>query len=209
MFSKPIKMTFVLNLCKIYTEKMNQTIKLIFLLSSLSLASCSNMERLDTSKVKGEMENFKIKRVTPVQINEQVERMGSKISEAITKDFEKEMKGAKQARIEELCQLKNIKLIDSLTSTYKLDIRLLGQPDIGSNVSLFAKEKEVLEAYAFDAQNKKPLSNNIQKIGDSLFVYTAPMPASNGVGKMCYSDDSGFALWSIVLKKSEVIKLIK
>lgn len=170
--------------------------------------SCSNMERLDTTQIKGEMEGYKIKRVSPTQITYQVETLGSEISQALTKDFEKQMKGISKARGEEICQLKDMTLIDSLSKTYGLKIRLLGQPDIGSNNSLYVKEKEVLEAYADNASKKLSMSDNIQKIGDSLFVYTSPIPANKGVGKLCFSDDSGFAIWSIVMRKSEVVKSI-
>lgn len=166
------------------------------------------MERLDTSLIKDEMEGYKIKRVSPTQITYQVETLGSEISQALTKDFEKQMKGISKARGEEICQLKDMTLIDSLSKTYGLKIRLLGQPDIGNNNTLYVKEKEVLEAYADNALKKLSMSDNIQKIGDSLFVYTSSISASKGVGKLCFSDDSGFAIWSIVMKKSEVVKSI-
>jgi hypothetical protein len=134
--------------------------------------------------------------------------MGSEISKALTMDFAKQMANVSDTRGEELCQLKNMSLIDSLSETYGLKIRLLGQPDIGSNKSLYAKEKEVLEAYAENASKKLEMGDNIQKIGDSLFVYTSPIPYDKGVGKLCFGDDSGFAIWSIILRKAEVVKSI-
>ncbi|MBA4851713.1 hypothetical protein [Emticicia sp. BO119] len=174
----------------------------------LTQFGCSNVQRMDTTEVKEEMEGHKIRRISPARIMEQVEVLGSKITIILTKDFEKQMKDASPNRTEEICALKNMQVIDSLSKKYKLTIRLLGQPDIGSNNSLYLKEKEVLEAYADNAMQKLPLSNNIQSIDDSLFVYTAPIGVDKGVGKLCFSDDSGFAIWSIVLKKAEVIKSI-
>jgi hypothetical protein len=178
---------------------------LLLLLVNLS---CS-FERLEnTSEIVDQMDDYKVKRVSPTQITYQVEEMGSEISKALTKDFAKQMLSVSAARGEELCQLKDMTLIDSLSKTYGLKIRLLGQPDIGSNKSLYAKEKEVLEAYADNASKKLEMGDNIQKIGDSLFVYTSPIPYQNGVGKLCFGDDSGFAIWSIILKKSEVVRTI-
>lgn len=171
--------------------------------------ACSNFERLEnSSQIKDQMEDYKIKRVSPTQITYQVEEMGGEISKALTKDFEKQMSGASSARGQELCQLKDMTLIDSLSKTYNLTIRLLGQPDIGSNKSLYEKEKEVLEAYADNVAKKLSMGDNIQKIGDSLFVYTSPIPYKMGVGKLCFGDESGFAIWSIVLRKQEVVKAI-
>lgn len=181
---------------------------IILLILSITI-SCSNLERLDTTQIKEEMEGYKIKRVSPTQITYQVETLGIAISQALTKDFEKQMKGMSKTRGEEICQLKDMSLIDSLSKKYNLKIRLLGQPDIGSNNELYVKEKEVLEAYADNASKNLSLSDNIQKIGDSLFVYTSPIPANKGFGKLCFSDDTGFAIWSIILRKSEVVKSIK
>lgn len=180
----------------------------IILLLFIIHLSCSNLERLDTTRIKDEMEGYKIKRVSPTQITYQVETLGTEISQALTKDFEKQMKGVSKARGEEICQLKDMNLIDSLSDKYNLKIRLLGQPDIGSNNDLYVKEKEILEAYADNASKKLSMGDNIQKIGDSLFIFTSPIPANKGVGKLCFSDDSGFAIWSIVLRKTEVVKSI-
>ncbi|WP_101724843.1 hypothetical protein [Emticicia sp. TH156] len=175
----------------------------------LTQFACSNVERLDTTEVKEEMEGHKIKKVSPAQIMEQVEVLGSRISTDLSGELEKQLKGASGARLEEICQLKNIPLLDSVAKRYNLKVRLLGQPDIGSNKTLYAKEKEVLEAYADIAAQKQTLSSNIQSIGDSLYIYTAPVAAEKGAGKLCFSDNSGFAVWSIILRKADIIKSIK
>jgi hypothetical protein len=179
----------------------------VFLILSINM-SCS-FERLEnTTKIIDQMDDYKVKRVSATQITYQVEEMGAEISKALTVDFTNQMKNVDLTRKEEICQLKSIKLIDSLSKRYDLKIRLLGQPDIGSNDELYAKEREILEAYADNATKKLEIGANTQKIGDSLFVYTSPIPYKNGVGKLCFSDESGFAIWSIILKKSEVIKSI-
>lgn len=181
----------------------------IILLLLFVLFSCSNAEKTNSgNSILEKMDDYKVKRVSPAQITYQVEEMGAEISKALTADFAAQMKNVTSTRGEELCQLKNMTLIDSLSERYGLKIRLLGQPDIGSNNQLYVKEKEVLEAYADNAAKKLEMNDNIQKIGDSLFVYTSPIPYDKGVGKLCFSDDSGFAIWSIVLKKSEVVKAI-
>lgn len=183
--------------------KKNATILLILLVN----ISCSNFERLEnTAQIAERMDGYKVKRVTTTQITYQMEEMGGEMSKALTADFAKQMKNV--TRGEEICQLKNMKLIDSLSNTYGAKIRLLGQPDIGSNNELYAKEKEILEAYADNAAKKLTMGDNVQKIGDSLFVYTSPIPYEKGVGKLCFGDDSGFAIWSIVIRKSEVVKSI-
>lgn len=181
---------------------------LSILLILLVNLSCS-FERLEnTAQIVDQMDDYKVKRVSATQITYQVEEMGAEIAKTLTEDFANQMKNVSSARGEELCQLKNMSLIDSLSERYDLKVRLLGQPDIGSNNQLYVKEREILEAYADNAAKKLEMGANTQKIGDSLFVYTSPIPYKNGVGKLCFADESGFAIWSIVLKKSEVIKSI-
>jgi hypothetical protein len=136
----------------------------------------------------------------------QVERWGSGMSKALTTVLEKEANSASKTRIEELCQLRNIKLIDSLSDAYRVRIRLLGMPDV-NNKLLFVKEKEVLDAYIYNAENKLPMESNTQKIGDSLFVYTYPITNSKVISKLCFADETyNFALWSIVFRKADVIR---
>lgn len=177
----------------------------LFVLVLAVCVSCGGVERVDTTKIKAQMESSKIKRITPAQINSQVENWGNEISKTLTAAFEQEMKNANQARIEEICQLKKIKLMDSLAAEYKVKIRLLGMPDSESKM-LYPKEKEVLSAYIYNAENKLPMEKNIQRIGDSLYVYTSPIAAQKGIAKLCFSDETyNFAIWSIVFRKADVI----
>ncbi len=182
--------------------------KLSLLIPIIFTASCNNIERLDTSKIKEKVEASKIKRITPAQLNSQVERWGEGMSKAFTTALEKEAINASKTRLEEICKLKNIKLIDSLSAVYRVKIRLLGMPD-STNQKLYAKEKQVLEAYIYNAENKLPMEKNVQRIGDSLFVYTYPITSSKTLSKLCFADDTyNFAIWSIVFRKADVIRKI-
>ena len=76
--------------------------------------SCT-FERLEnTSQIVDQMDDYKVKRVSATQITYQVEEMGAEISKALTADSAIQMKNVNSARREELCQLNNMKLIDSL-----------------------------------------------------------------------------------------------
>jgi hypothetical protein len=181
---------------------------IILFILIISTISCNNIERFDTSKIKEKVEASKIKRITPTQLNMQVERWGEGMSKAFTTTLEKEAANASKTRLEEICQLKNIKLIDSLSAVYNVKIRLLGMPD-ATNPKLYAKEKQVLDAYIYNAENKLPMDKNVQRIGDSLFVYTYPITSTKTLSKLCFADNTyNFALWSIVFRKADVIRKI-
>jgi hypothetical protein len=183
-----------------------KNISVIFLM--FACLACGPIQRVDTVEVKEVIGNLEIKRLTPAQITAQVETLGEKVVITITPAFENAMKSALKSQSLEVCQLKNIKLIDSLSSVYKIKVRLLGTADV-LNKTLYDKEREVIDAYVYNAENKLPLTNNIQKIGDSLFVYSAPIAAETKICEQCFSsDDNKLAVWSIIFRKAEVIRKV-
>lgn len=183
-------------------------IRLTSILLAFFTLACSNYERLDTGKIKDQMDTYQIKRVSPTQIAYQVEDLGRSIGIALTENLENQLKKASTTEIANICALKNNAFVDSLSQKYNAKITLLGQPDIANNKNLLTKEREVLEAYADNVSKKLSIDDNSQKIGDTLFVYTSPIPYQKGVSKLCFGNETGFAVWSIHLKKAEIIKSI-
>ena len=108
----------------------------------------------------------------------------------------------------QLCQLNEIAQIDSLEKLYAVEISLLGTKDI-KNPYLSTKEQEVLDAYLYNAENKISQIPNIQKLGDSVFVYNAPIASENVICQQCFADDATkLAVWRVRFKKSEVIRKV-
>ncbi len=165
-------------------------IKLIVIIFISLAASCTSPERLDTSALKSTMEGYKIKRISAAQILAQANYLGDTLSKSLTKMY----------LLDKNIQLSGNKLIDSLNNQYKFDIRLLTEKDVLGNNVLYQKEKEVLEAYMEAHKQGIPLETNIQKIGDSLFIYSAPILDSDS------KKNNDLKIWSIIMRKNEVIK---
>ena len=180
--------------------------KILFIGFCASLMACtSNIERVDTGNVKQQMAEHKIIRITPNLINQSIEPLGDKLAANLTKELEKLAKKASKDELESLSLLIGIPFIDSLHKNTGFKIRLFDANDI-QNKSLYEKEREVLDAYSYSIENKLAIDKNIQPIGDSLFVYTVPVPTQLGIDKLSKKQ---FCVWSIVIPKSEVIKSIK
>jgi hypothetical protein len=60
-------------------------------------------------------------------------------------------------------------------------------------------------SYAYNAKNRLPIESNIQKMGDSLLIYSAPANAQ--LAERCFNDSQNkLAVWSLVFPVGEVIK---
>lgn len=163
------------------------------------LTNCTNIERVDTAKVKELVENGEIKRITPADLNTTVNRMGSQLTDSLNAAFLQQQAFS--------CDLLQNELVNTLTTENNCQIRLLGMKDTTST-HLYSKELDVLFAYAYNAKRGLPIESNIQKMGDSLLVYSATATAQ--IAERCFQDtETKLAVWSLVFPVGEVIKRIE
>lgn len=174
----------------------------------LFFASCNPERRVEGSKEAVEkMKSMQIKRVTSPQVVNIVDEWGERIVEQVQTAWEVQAKKS-NADLGALCQLNGIPQIDSLEKLYGVQILLLGTKDV-KNGQLSVKEREVLDAYLYNAENKLPQSTNIQKLGDSVLIYNAPVAAANVICLKCFADDATkLGLWRVKFYKNEVIRKV-
>ena len=178
------------------------------LMIGLFFAACNAERRVEGSKEAVEkMKSMQIKRVTSPQVVTIVDDWGDRIVKQAQKAWNAEGNNPK-AEFGALCQLAGIAEIDSLEKLYGVQISLLGAKDAKSP-QLSAKEKEVLDAYLYNAENKLTQITNIQKLGDSVFIYNAPIAAENLICQKCFADDATkLGLWRVKFLKNEVIRKV-
>ncbi|GAA4407157.1 hypothetical protein GCM10023187_27400 [Nibrella viscosa] len=173
------------------------------------IASC-NTDRIQyTDKLKQEMADKKVKRVTAVQMNEAVNEWGEQIARVVQNELSSKLQQTMATRAAaEVCQLQNLPKTQAIATKYGARISLLGAADI-KNSNLAAKEREVLDAYLYNVENKLPQTSNIQRIGDTLFVYNAPIPTENPICRQCFAGQTQpLAVWRIAFPKREVVRHI-
>jgi hypothetical protein len=66
------------------------------------------------------------------------------------------------------------------------------------NETMNEKEAQIWEAYQKNIQQKLPIGDNLQKLGDTEFLYSAPF----------YLNKQYKGIWSIVLNKREIVRKI-
>lgn len=171
------------------------------------LLAC-NPDRVQyTGELKQEMADKKIKRITNVDLVETVDTFGGRISRTIQNELAVQLsKTTDPAERAKFCRLQNLPRTKAIAERYGIHIRLLGAADI-QDKSLNPKEREVLDAYLYNAEQKLTQISNIQKIGDTLFIYNAAVPIDNVICQACFSDQkTPLAVWRLAFPKREVVR---
>jgi hypothetical protein len=189
------------------TNRMNATSILTAFFFSIILVTC-NPERVKyTRELKQEMADKKIKRITNVDLVETVDTFGERITVVIQKELATQLqKTTDPAERAKLCQLQNLPRTKAIADRYGVAIQLLSGADV-STKSLNPKEREVLDAYLYNAEKKLPQISNIQKINDMLYVYNAAVPTENVICKTCFGDqNTPLAVWRLAFSKREIVR---
>lgn len=173
-------------------------------IAALFLFSCSPDRIKQTDQLKQEMNDKKIKRITNIELTETVDAWGEQIVMVVQNELAAKLKSGGTTAA--LCQLEQLPKTAALAKRYALTIDLLGAQDV-QNTKLAPKEREVLDAYLYNAEKKLPQQSNIQRIADTLYVYNAAVPTENLICKACFGDQKQpVAVWRLAFSKREVIR---
>ncbi len=135
-------------------------------------------------KIKEEMTEGKIKKITEAEITEAAFAYGRIITDILEKrDVE----------------LQNSKLIDSLEAAYHVEIISMKTDD----ATLREVEKKIIEAYIAGGNNVT-LTDNIQKMGKDSILYTKPLMKKLPDGSVAFAKALGLRI-----PKKEIIRSIK
>lgn len=175
----------------------------------IGIMGCNN-ERVDTRAVVQEMRDRQIKRVSQAQVM------------ALADDWGKNI--AKQLKKNAVASLLNNQLKDSLSKAYGANVQFLS-PRNFDLPSLDELERQVLDAYQYNADKKLPQSDNIQRLPDQqTLLFTAPVQWNDDFAKLSKAeltqltqklqlDSLSFrkrgdflGVWSIKLQKKEIIR---
>lgn len=174
----------------------------------LFFVGCNMEGRVSGSKEAVELaKNMQIKRVTTQQVVAIVDDWGQRIVKQAQTNLENSLAKSPSDAVA-FCQLQKLPQIDSLEKLYTAEINLLGTKDL-KNPSLSTKEKEILDAYVYNAENKQSQIPNIQKLGDTALVYNAPVSLQSSICHSCFGEDAThLAVWRVKFKRSEVIRKV-
>jgi hypothetical protein len=174
----------------------------------LLTALACNPERVKyTPELKREMAETKIKHITTADQMTTVDVYGTKIAAAVQRELTARLTASKTPADRATgCALQALPRTAAIAQKYAVDISLLGAADV-KNPRLAPKEREVLDAYLYNAEKKLPQTPNVQRIGDTLLVYNTAVPAENVICQTCFpGQTTSFAVWRLVFSKRELVR---
>lgn len=158
--------------------------QLSVLLITFWLISCGQVKRVDTAEVKQLMSDYKIKKVNQEEIIDAANSLGKSLSEKFNGNL-------------------NIECGDKITmegtEVELIDLSLVSEVSLKNG-----KIGEILEAYKYSKDQKQTISDNIQKVNDTLYLYSFPINSNSLIYKNCKKD-----LGLIMLSKKALVKSIK
>lgn len=181
-------------------------IKLLLLLfGAYSFVSCD--ERADTRGYKEELKNRQIKRVTSEQVTALADIWGKNLSKILNNNPQ------------------NANVADSLAKHYAAEIRFLSPKNFVDN-KLNVVERQVLEAYQYNAISNITQTDNVQKLDDggTKMLFTSPVFWSEALAKLPQTQKKIFAernqldsldfrktgdwigIWCMTFQKKELIR---
>ena len=179
----------------------------LFLVIPALLMAC-NPDRIKyTNELKQEMADKRVKRVTNADLTDAVNSWGGQIVAIAEGEAATKLAAGEPAA--GVCTLQELPKTQALAKRYGIEISLLRAPDVQST-KLAQKEREVLDAYLYNAENKLPQSSNIQPIGDSMLVYNAAVPVSHPLCTACANQQKdALAVWRLAFPKREIVRNLK
>ena len=164
------------------------------LLTISSLAACDSGSQRSVNReaLREEMRNRKPKKLSEAQITAEAFRQGNLLAEAAQDSLLERLKSViKTAGVPaaiEYCQLQALPITESLSAEYKAAIRRsslsLRNPANAPDVL----ENQLLEAYHYNQENKLPLEDNVQRLGEEYLLYTKPILIGSPLCLNCHGE---------------------
>lgn len=175
-----------------------------WLLMAWIWVGCGEVKRVDTKAVKDHIGDYKIKKADQATIVLQAETWSQSLSDTLNRRIMRKLADQPSGpAIQKICSLTQDPWVDSLQKTYAINMELWGKNTRPSDVAL-PQERELLTAYQYALEKRLPLESNLQKSGDSLFIFTRSLP---GLAKDCFGDSAqGLALVRLKIPKAAVVK---
>lgn len=204
----------------------------------IGISSCNDGKKIDRKLVDEVNKANEVKKLSEAEITAHAMKWGEEIS----MDAQKALMGTLQKAIQEkgpegavsFCNVEALGITKEVADKYKVTIKRVSVKNRNPKNVPNEKEKELLDAYAYNSENKIENQANIQKIEDGqVLLFTKAITIPNGLCLNChgqpgkdiqegtaekinnlYPDDKAInyqvddlrGMWSIAMPKKEVVK---
>jgi hypothetical protein len=208
----------------------------------LGITACDDTSQrgIDSQEVKQEIRNREIKYITQPQVIDAAFKRGGQIADTLQKALIQHMQKAVAAKslteAAAYCKLEQLEAYKQMLEKHSASIKRVRLKVPKHDLQLNEMEKQLLDAYQYNQENKLPLENNVQKSGTEEMLFTAPILVNNTVCLKChgkvgeqiteqdfqqlqsnyvmeglvnYEINQPIAIWSILFQRKELIKSIQ
>lgn len=162
----------------------------VALLACLFACGPSPDGQINREKVKEEIENRELKRISEAEIIAGAYTAGNLLANAADKGLAKKMEKAIMTHGApaslQYCSLEDIKALDSLLNVYGANMKRVSFLKKNSPGILSETEAGLLEAYRYEAENNGKLNPNVQPLENGDLLYSAPILLNNNVCLQCH-----------------------
>ena len=152
----------------------------------LALSSCLGNDKLDSKKVRAQMEEHRLFRITDSQLLTAAQVVGARTVRLLDSTL------AAQKATPAALSPADIENIETLAKETFTHIELIRFDSYKSVWELGPKEQEVLSALAYSHKAGQLVSENVQKLPDRTFQYVVGVPAAA-------QPVNQFGIWHIII----------
>ena len=162
---------------------------MVFLLAACDTGS---QRRINREALLEEIRNREPKKLSEAEIVAEAHRQGREIADKAQQELLQTLKKAIQEgsipHAVQYCKLEALPLTDSLSEQYGVEIsRTSLRLRNGANAP-DELEKQLLEAYQYNAEEGLPLEPNVQEVGREYLLYTQPIMIGNELCLSCHGE---------------------
>lgn len=181
------------------------------LINIIILSSCD--EALEENKsIVAEVKKRKVGKITQLEIYEETDRIGGKVilyADSIWRKNLVDASTTKDVHSRNLqCNIENMPYKNS--SLQDVSISKIGLAN-SKKPYILLKELGIWEAYQYNFDHQIGLDKNIQKIGDTVMLYTTPILFDQNNCFTCHTNNKMkdlAGMWSVRLNKKKVVENI-
>jgi hypothetical protein len=160
----------------------------VLLLALFTTTACSPEQDPRRRKfITDELKNRKIKRVTDSQLLGAANSFGKTAVEKLQNELLNNYEAGKPFDCKATSYIKA-----KIDLQYVLTYRIVCE----ATQTTFDKEKQLWQAYQYNAQQELELTDNLQKIDNEAIIYTSPITLNGQL----------VGMWTVVLNKKEIVK---
>lgn len=182
-----------------------------FCIGLLLFTSCQETHNPNSKAIKEELRQREVIHLTDAMISERAFEMGdSLIGKAETEFIKALQKSTGPDCNGAFLEMKNLIAKEYDANIFRMRFDTSELKAVGS-----AKEREILDAYLYNRENKIPITPNYQKDGDKEFFFTKALTINDKTCAKCHTSASltgiranpgdTLGIWSVRFKKKKVV----